>query len=70
MSSNPFDLESLFHGFTSKVTLDMNSRLTKEFSAEEIKNAAFSIKGGSTRGEDGMSGVFFIRITGTLLVTK
>lgn len=59
MSSNPFDLESLFHGFTSKVTLDMNSRLTKEFSAEEIKNAVFSIKGGSTPGEDGMSGVFY-----------
>ncbi|XP_013589191.1 PREDICTED: uncharacterized protein LOC106297509 [Brassica oleracea var. oleracea] len=59
MSSNPADLESLFEGFQSKVTADMNETLTKEFTPEEIKRAAFSIKGSSAPGEDGITGVFY-----------
>lgn len=59
MSSNPFDLVTLFTGFAARVTPEMNASLTKEFSADEIKRAAFSFKGGSTPGEDGMSGIFY-----------
>ncbi|XP_013594546.1 PREDICTED: uncharacterized protein LOC106302626 [Brassica oleracea var. oleracea] len=44
MSSNSLDLESLFKGFQGKVTEDMNVTLTKEFTPEEIKRAAFSIR--------------------------
>lgn len=59
MSSNSLDLESLFKGFQGKVTEDMNVTLTKEFTPEEIKRAAFSIKGSSAPGEDGITGVFY-----------
>lgn len=59
MSSNPADLESLFEGFQSRVTSAMNEELTKEITDEEIKAAAFSVKGSSAPGEDGIIGVFY-----------
>ncbi|KAL0711802.1 hypothetical protein Bca4012_018780 [Brassica carinata] len=61
MSSNPLDLESLFVGFRSRITDSMNGRLTRPVSAEEIKQAAFSIKGSSAPGEDGLTGLFYQR---------
>ena len=59
MSSNPHDLESLFVGFTERVSPDMNSVLTKPVSYEEIRLAAFGIKGSSAPGEDGLTGLFY-----------
>ena len=59
MSSNPVDLESLFEGFQSRVTEDMNAELIKEVSDEEIMMAAFSIKMSSAPGEDGLTGAFY-----------
>lgn len=58
-SSNPFDLESLFSGFRSRVTQSMNEHLTKLVTAEEIRNAAFSVKGSSAPREDGLTGIFY-----------
>lgn len=55
MSSNPVDLESLFHGFQSRVSAYMNTHLTRQVSSEEIKQAAFSVKGSSAPGEDGLT---------------
>ncbi|KAG2268329.1 hypothetical protein Bca52824_062884 [Brassica carinata] len=49
-SSNPWDLESLFEGFQSRVSPAMNTMLTAPVLSEEVKNAAFSIKEDSARG--------------------
>lgn len=61
-SSDPFDLESLFDGFRSRVSDDMNLMLTAPISAEEIKRAAFSVKGSSTPGEDELTGTFYQKV--------
>jgi len=61
MSSNPVDLKSLFEGFQSRVTETMNAELIKEVSDVEIMTAAFSVKGSSAPGEDGLTGVFYQR---------
>lgn len=58
MSTNPHDLESLFDEFGSRVTPEMNEILTRPVSPEEIKLSAFSVKGSSAPGEDGLTGVF------------
>lgn len=58
-SLNPHDLESIFKGFRPKVTESMNSHLTRQVSDNEIKQAAFSIKGSSAPGEDGLTGLFY-----------
>lgn len=58
-SSNPHDLDSVFCGFRGRVSEEMNSRLTAPISPEEIKKAAFSIKGASAPGEDGLTGIFY-----------
>lgn len=44
MSSNPVDLDTLFLGSWSRVTNEMNARLTQAISVEEIKEAAFNVK--------------------------
>lgn len=59
MSTNPHDLESLFEGLESRVSAEMNENLTRPVSPEEIKLAAFSIKGSSAPGEDGLTGAFY-----------
>ncbi|KAF8084973.1 hypothetical protein N665_0691s0012 [Sinapis alba] len=53
-STIPGDFTSLFDGFTSRVTEDMNEKLSREVSKEEVKAAVFSIKSGSSPGPDGM----------------
>lgn len=40
-STDPFDLETLFTGFSSRVTDEMNVKLTAPVLAEEIRVAAF-----------------------------
>lgn len=66
MSSNPFDLESIFEGLKPQVTATMNADLTAPISQEEIKTAAFSVKNGSHREKMCLQG-FFINDTGILL---
>lgn len=61
-SSNPFDLETLFQGFSSRVTADMNAHLTAPVSLDEIKEAAFCVKGSSAPGEDGLTGIFYQKL--------
>lgn len=46
-SSNPWDLESVFDSFPSKVTSEMNTMLTSPVLKEEVQEAAFAIKGSS-----------------------
>ena len=58
-SSNPFDLETLFQGFESRVTAAMNSRITAPILDREIRDAAFCVKGSSALGEDGLTGIFY-----------
>lgn len=59
MSLNPVDLESLFEGFQSRVTEEMNNDLDKQFTDDKIRKAAFSVKRSSTPGEDGLTGAFY-----------
>ena len=59
MSSNPSDMEPLFEGFQAKVTPSMNEMLTKPVSTDEIRVAAFGVKGSSAPGEDGLTGLFY-----------
>lgn len=66
MSSNPFDLESIFEGLEPRVTATINADLTAPISQEEIKTSAFSVKNGSAPGEDVFTGIF-INGTGILL---
>lgn len=58
-SSNPFDLETLFQGFESRVTAAMNSRITAPILDGEIRDVAFCVKGSSAPGEDGLTGIFY-----------
>lgn len=58
-SSDPFDLETLFTGFSSRVTDDMNVMLSAPVLAEDIRVAAFSVKGSSAPGKDGLTGAFY-----------
>lgn len=67
-STNPHDLETLFTDFDSRVTPEMNASLTGPITVEEIKNATFSISGDSASGEDGLTGAFYKKNAGTLLV--
>ena len=72
-SSNPVDLDSIFHGFRTRVTSGMNQSLIRSVTAEEIKKAAFDVKGSSAPGEDGLTGLFYQRfwhIIGPNLVTE
>lgn len=55
----PFNMESLLQGFIRRVTPEINARLTSPVTAEEIKHAAFTVKGSSAPGEDGLTGVFY-----------
>ena len=73
MSSNPHDLESLFVGFQERVSPGMNLSLTRPITNEEIRLAAFSVKGSSAPGEDGLTGLFyqkFWHIVGPVLTAE
>lgn len=59
MSSNPHDLESIFVGFQERVSPEMNLSLTKPITDDEVRLAAFSVKGSSAPGEDGLTGLFY-----------
>lgn len=61
MIYNPYDMESLFAGFQSRVTQEVNESLTSTVTEEEVKRAAFSIKSSSAPGQDGLTGVFYQR---------
>lgn len=61
MSSNPFEIESLFAGFQERVMQTMNEHLMAHISEDEIKRAVFSVKGSSAPGEGGLTGVFYQR---------
>ncbi|KAL1198004.1 hypothetical protein V5N11_027628 [Cardamine amara subsp. amara] len=58
-TSEPTDPDQLLEGLESRVTAGMNIELVKEVTSEEIKEAAFNIKGSSAPGADGMNGVLF-----------
>lgn len=44
-----------------RVTSGMNQCPTRDVSADEIKKAAFDVKGSSAPGEDGLTGIFYQR---------
>ena len=51
----------------------MNDMLCKEVSAEEIRRAAFTVRGSSAPGEDGLTGTFYQKywhIVGSQLITE
>lgn len=59
LSSNPYELESLFDGFQGRVSDEMNANLIAPVTEDEIKKAALSVNGGSAPGEDGLTGTFY-----------
>ncbi|XP_010451797.1 PREDICTED: uncharacterized protein LOC104733977 [Camelina sativa] len=65
-SSNPTNFEELLEGMEERVTEDMNRRLIVDVSAQEIRQAAFNIKGDSAPGADGWTGAFFRKYWSTV----
>lgn len=58
-SSNPRSYDPVFHSLVLRVSDYMNLMLSKDVSAEEVKEAMFSINPDSAPGPDGMTGLFF-----------
>lgn len=58
-SSQPEFIEEALVGMMPRVTTTMNAMLTRPVTDAEIKAVAFSIKGDSTPGADGMSCHFY-----------
>lgn len=58
-SSRTMNGDTFFSGFIPKVNAEMNMRLTRTVTVEEIREAIFSIKSSSAPGIDGMTGLFF-----------
>ena len=57
-SSKPDCVTKALEGMRRRITASMNVELTRLVTADEIKQAAFSIKGDRSPGADGMSGHF------------
>ena len=58
-TSQPSDATELLQDFASKVTEQMNSKLTKPVTDAEIKRAVKAVKSDSSPGADGITGHFF-----------
>lgn len=58
-SSNPRSYGPIFQSMLPRGTDEMNEVLTSEVSAEEVREAMFSINPDSAPGPDGMMGLFF-----------
>ncbi|KAG7593406.1 Reverse transcriptase domain [Arabidopsis thaliana x Arabidopsis arenosa] len=72
-SSTPEGISEALDGMAPRVTEEMNIKLTQPVTSEEIKVAAFSIRGDSTPGADGMSGHFYQAywdIVGSQVITE
>ncbi|CAL9233523.1 unnamed protein product, partial [Arabidopsis halleri] len=58
-SSHPKAATNVLSGMEPRVTDTMNRELIKPVTSEEIRDAAFAIKGDKAPGPDGMTGQFF-----------
>lgn len=58
-SSNPRSYDPVFLSLISKVSDQMNLRLMRDVSVEEVREAMFSINPDSAPGPDGMIEIFF-----------
>ncbi|KAL1202796.1 hypothetical protein V5N11_003633 [Cardamine amara subsp. amara] len=65
-SASPSLWDSFFENFTSPVTEDMNSQLTREVTTKEIRKAAMNINGDKAPGPDGMTGHFYHQFWSTI----
>lgn len=58
-SNGVSETNGFFTGFEPKVTEQMNQKLIKEVTEEDVRAAVFAIKPSSAPGCDGMNGLFF-----------
>ncbi|XP_010431321.2 PREDICTED: uncharacterized protein LOC104715626 [Camelina sativa] len=71
--SKPDSFEELLEGMEPRVTEEMNQHLMAPVTAQEIKEAAYNIKGDSAPRADGWTGAFFRRywtVVGPDIVTE
>jgi hypothetical protein len=68
-SSSPSGIAECLDPVSMKVTQEMNSRLSKEVTSEEVKAAIFQMAPVKSPGPDGFSAIFFKKI-GILLVRR
>ena len=58
-SSNPTSFDSILDGNDTKVTMAMNAKLIKCFTAEEVEQALKQMKPMTALGPDGMPPIFY-----------
>ena len=58
-TSNPVNMNAIFHVIDTRVTLEMNQELDKEVTLDEIRSALFQMNPIKAPGPDGMNALFY-----------